>query len=282
MRGRARGGASSRACRPRASGPRRPRAGELVVSFLDVGQGDATLLQRDGAAVLVDTGPPGGPILRRLREAGVEPARRCSCSRTPQADHEGMALPVIARASAPRLVLDGGAGWPTARAARAAAGARAAPADASCPRAPGRRSRVGALRAARALAAGAGRRAGGPSGDPNDRAVVAHVAGRRRSTCCCPPTRSPTSPPRSTSRDVEALKVAHHGSADAGLPALLERLRPQVAAIEVGGDNTYGHPAPSTLGALRAVPRVFRTDRDGTVRLRVRAAADARWRRPRA
>ncbi len=43
-----------------------------------------------------------------------------------------------------------------------------------------------------------------------------------------------------------------------------------MAAIEVGRENTYGHPAPSTLDALRAVPRLFRTDRDGTVRLRVR------------
>ena len=52
---------------------------------------------------------------------------------------------------------------------------------------------------------------------------------------------------------VEALKVAHHGSADEGLPAMLERTSPQVAAIEVGR-NSYGHPAPSTLGALRVVP----------------------------
>ena len=70
---------------------------------------------------------------------------------------------------------------------------------------------------------------------------------------------------------VEAMKVSHHGSADEGLPSVLERLRPRVAAIEVGADNTYGHPAPSTLRALRAAgARVYRTDRDGTVRLRVR------------
>ena len=55
-----------------ARGPPPPAPGELVVSFLDVGQGDATLLQHGGATLLVDTGPPGGPILRRLREAGVE------------------------------------------------------------------------------------------------------------------------------------------------------------------------------------------------------------------
>jgi beta-lactamase superfamily II metal-dependent hydrolase len=51
---------------------------------------------------------------------------------------------------------------------------------------------------------------------------------------------------------------------------MLERTAPQVAAILVGR-NSYGPPAPSTLGALRAVPNVLRTDRDGTVRLRVAA-----------
>ena len=68
---------------------------------------------------------------------------------------------------------------------------------------------------------------------------------------------------------VDALKVAHHGSADDGLGALLARLRPAVAAIPVGRGNTYGHPASSTLAALRAVPNVLRTDLHGTVRLRV-------------
>jgi competence protein ComEC len=43
-----------------------------------------------------------------------------------------------------------------------------------------------------------------------------------------------------------------------------------VAAIEVGAHNLYGHPAASTLAALgRAVPHVYRTDRDGTVTLTV-------------
>jgi competence protein ComEC len=48
---------------------------------------------------------------------------------------------------------------------------------------------------------------------------------------------------------------------------VLERLRPEVAVIEVG-ENSYGHPDPDTLRALeRTVPYVRRTDRDGTVRL---------------
>jgi competence protein ComEC len=67
---------------------------------------------------------------------------------------------------------------------------------------------------------------------------------------------------------VDVLKVAHHGSADPGLSALLERLRPRVAAIQVGEHNTFGHPVPATVRALRAAgAAVYRTDRDGSVRL---------------
>jgi competence protein ComEC len=69
---------------------------------------------------------------------------------------------------------------------------------------------------------------------------------------------------------VTAMKVPHHGSDDPGLPQVLARLKPQVAAIEVGAHNLYRHPRPATLAALRrAVPRVYRTDRDGTVKLTV-------------
>ena len=71
-------------------------------------------------------------------------------------------------------------------------------------------------------------------------------------------------------RPVEAMKVSHHGSADPGLPEVLKRLQPQVAVIEVGEGNSYGHPTPETLAALTAaVPRVYRTDRDGTVTVTV-------------
>jgi competence protein ComEC len=66
---------------------------------------------------------------------------------------------------------------------------------------------------------------------------------------------------------VEILKVAHHGSADAGLPDLLDRTRPSVAVISAGEGNEYGHPRPSTLAALAAAPglTLYRTDRDGRI-----------------
>jgi competence protein ComEC len=67
---------------------------------------------------------------------------------------------------------------------------------------------------------------------------------------------------------VDVLKVSHHGSADPGLPALLERLRPRLAAIEVGRHNVYGHPAAATVRALLAAgAALVRTDRDGSVRV---------------
>jgi competence protein ComEC len=66
---------------------------------------------------------------------------------------------------------------------------------------------------------------------------------------------------------VEILKVAHHGSADDGLPELLELVHPAIAVMSVGAHNDYGHPAPSTLAALRDAPGldVYRTDEDGRV-----------------
>jgi competence protein ComEC len=70
------------------------------------------------------------------------------------------------------------------------------------------------------------------------------------------------------------LKVAHHGSDDAGLAALLDRTRPRLAVISVGDDNPYGHPTAATLSTLaRHGVRVLRTDRDGAVTIDVAGGA---------
>jgi competence protein ComEC len=246
-------------------GGSRPAPGELVVSFLDVGQGDATLLQYRGATVLVDTGPPDGPILERLEEAGVERLDALVITHA-QADHEGAALAVM-RAHLPRLVVNGGAGWPTAVQRRLPAAIAAA-----------RSRRVDAYQGDVLVLGGIRMRmlwppplpsAVRPDGDPNDRALVAHVEVGDFDLLM--PADAETNVTAALELpQVEALKVAHHGSADEGLPAMLERTDPAFAAIEVGEENTYGHPAPSTLAALRVVDEVARTDRDGTVRLRVR------------
>lgn len=72
---------------------------------------------------------------------------------------------------------------------------------------------------------------------------------------------------------VDMLKVAHHGSATASSDDLLAALRPGVAVVSVGAGNTYGHPAPSTMARLRAHARTFlRTDQVGTVETTLNAA----------
>ena len=69
---------------------------------------------------------------------------------------------------------------------------------------------------------------------------------------------------------IDVLKVAHHGSDDAGLGELLDRTRPRLAVISVGAGNPFGHPTPATLATLASHGvRTLRTDRDGTVVLDV-------------
>ena len=70
--------------------------------------------------------------------------------------------------------------------------------------------------------------------------------------------------------DVKAdvLKVGHHGSDTSTTEDFLRRVSPEYAVIEVGKDNSYGHPAESTLRKLRDVgAKIYRTDEDGTVRM---------------
>jgi competence protein ComEC len=70
---------------------------------------------------------------------------------------------------------------------------------------------------------------------------------------------------------IDVLKVAHHGSATATSAPLLAALRPTLALVSVGAGNDYGHPAASTLARLRGIgARILRTDLDGTVEVGLR------------
>ena len=69
---------------------------------------------------------------------------------------------------------------------------------------------------------------------------------------------------------VDALKVAHHGSEDAGLERLLETTTPRAAVISVGEGNPYGHPSPATVSALAEHGvSTLRTDEHGDVEIAV-------------
>jgi len=240
---------------------------DLTVRFLDVGQGDATLIQDpSGAAALFDGGPPEAHVVRLLRRAGV---RRLSLvvATHQSRDHHGGLAEVLERFPV-GMLLDGGDGArdPSFRAVEAEADRRGV-------------QRVLAVAPLTLRAGGLTirilspppRPPGPAPEDPNPRAVVAIVSAGSFDLLLSADAESDALLPLDLPH-VEAMKVPHHGSADPGLPELLERLRPRVAGIEVGAHNTYGHPAPSTLAALRSAGvKTWRTDEDGTVSLTVRA-----------
>ncbi|MFE1023297.1 ComEC/Rec2 family competence protein [Streptomyces sp. NPDC058818] len=73
------------------------------------------------------------------------------------------------------------------------------------------------------------------------------------------------SPAGAALEGADVLKVAHHGSAHQDAD-LIRKVAPRLALISCGEDNTYGHPAPGTVEALRARgATVLRTDRDGAL-----------------
>ncbi len=69
---------------------------------------------------------------------------------------------------------------------------------------------------------------------------------------------------------VDLLKSPHHGSKTSASSALLRVLNPRVAVVSVGAKNTYGHPSADTLQRLGERGAVVeRTDRNGTVMITV-------------
>ena len=231
----------------------------LRVTFLDVGQGDAVLLETPSARVLVDEGPPEANVARQLARLGVRSLSALVLTH-PQRDHVGGAADVI-RQLRVGVVLDPGlaATGPEREEAVAAARERRVP--------------------VREVRSGSEFRAGGlvlrilwppdpglPSEDPNLNAVVL-LASFGDTDVLLPADAESDVTAHLSLRAIELLKVAHHGSADPGLDEELRVLRPRIAVISAGRNNEYGHPRAETLAALATVPgiAVYRTDEDGRV-----------------
>ena len=62
----------------------------------------------------------------------------------------------------------------------------------------------------------------------------------------------------------DIIKVAHHGSSNALLPALYESASPKYAVLSAGKDNQFGHPHQSVIDYLmEKTIEIFRTDQNG-------------------
>jgi competence protein ComEC len=238
--------------------PLPPPAG-LRITFLDVGQGDSVLLQVPEGALLVDEGPPEARVDRQLARLGIRQLALVVLTH-PQRDHVGGARLVLGRQEVgavvdPRIPSESSDEGEALREARER-GVKIVTARA------GLLFRLGRLRLRVLWPDGSG----SPGEDPNQHAVVILASYGAVDVLLTADAESDVLLPLRLP-PVEILKVSHHGSADPGLPALLETIRPQVAVISVGAGNDYGHPAPSTLAALGSAPQlaVYRTDLDGRV-----------------
>ncbi len=241
-----------------AAPPGAPPGGVARVSFLDVGQGDATLIQSRGESLLVDTGPEGGPIVQRLREAGVGRLGALLVTHA-QADHLGAAARVIKDVGVD-LLLDGRDGVAERDGAARESAAAENGVKRAFPRA-GDVLRVGEMKVS--VLSPEGGAAGG--GDPNLRSVVLRVDGSDLSVLLGADAESEVLSPLAPG-PVQVLKVSHHGSEDPGLASLLVAVQPRLAVVSVGAGNPFGHPAPATLrGLATSGAQVLRTDLHGSV-----------------
>lgn len=66
----------------------------------------------------------------------------------------------------------------------------------------------------------------------------------------------------------DVLKVAHHGSKTSTMEEFVSAVSPEVAVIQVGDDNRYGHPTSEVLERLEKYDiRVYRNDLEGDIKI---------------
>jgi competence protein ComEC len=254
----------------------------LVVTALDVGQGDATLIDLpDGRLALIDGGGlPGSaldigarvllPVLRARRRSHLD----LVVLTHPHPDHFGGLLSLLDNVSVGEFWYPGEHG---------------SPAEATSPVAEMvRRLRARGVRVRTAPelcgeqdlvppGAGYGIDVLGPCPDlepgasENDNSLVLRVhAGERSALFMGDAERSAERRLLESGRALGAdfLKVGHHGSRSSSTPEFIARVQPAVASISAGLGNRFGHPHPETLATLEAA---------GVLALRVDALGSVVW-----
>ena len=258
------------------------RPGPLQVHFIDVGQGDATLvITPHGRSVLIDAGGTAGPqdnfdigervVVPYLRHYGVRQVDWLILTHNHQ-DHAGGAAAVAEFLGVRQALLhlpetDEPLAPAILRLRRAMHNQGMSEAtDVGEIRLDG--IRIQLYQAGDSLADAAGKTANRKQESENGRSTVARIEFGRHSFLVTGDLEGEgeTRISRSNLRPSTMLKVGHHGGRKSTQPLFLAKVSPQYAVISVGADNRYGHPAPETLSRLREWPvSLWRTDRDGAV-----------------
>lgn len=238
----------------------------VTVAFLDVGQGDATVLRLPGADLLIDAGPADAgreAILPWLRQAGIGGLDRVVITH-PDLDHYGGLAWLAERFPVESLIHSGDRADTKAwLALEAAASARGIPwAEA---RAGQLLYRYGDITLEVLSPPGPGR-----FRERNDNSVVCLLrTGRSRMLLTGDMEReSQAWLLRHGPRDLRGaiLKVPHHGSDRTTDTSFLAALAPEAAVISAGRRNRFGHPGPANLAALgRSGSRLFLTPTQGAI-----------------
>lgn len=249
----------------------------VKVWFLDVGQGDAILVQAgDGRTVLVDGGGPGAGykiIMPALDALGIERIDAAIATHG-HADHTGGLIELIESRRISQLIIPAGLEGPTVKSFESdlaeelkitalKLGIKVSETSRDDTIVLGSQIRLQVLNP---CASADPDPVDGDSGNGRSLILLARLG-----SCSMLLTADCTEDTEKRLLDqkalpaVEILKVAHHGSRMTTSAAFLAIVRPAAAVISVG-PNLYGHPAPLLLQRLKdAGCNTFRTDRQGAV-----------------
>jgi len=246
----------------RSAGEVRPAEGTLVVRMLEIGQGDAILVQTGTENILIDTADVDerDRLRAQLSQAGIEKGGRIDkiILTHPHADHIG-GMDVLLKEYAVGAVYDNGqpSNSPIYRGymkllAEKQVPRRALTAGDTLELGGGARFEVVAPTAAMIDAVHAKKK---KKSDPNNECVVGRLVFGEFSMMFTGDAEdveeeeilahTPTERLRST-----VLKVGHHGSKTSSTPAFLEAVHPNVGLISCGFPSKYWHPHKSTRTAL--------------------------------
>jgi competence protein ComEC len=245
--------------------------GNLRVSFLDVGQGDAVLIRApNGRTVLVDGGPDGVGVQNALGRRLPFGGKRLDLIvlTHPHDDHLVGLIDVLQSHQVGQVLQGPAPPKPSAAYRRWAelVGSLNVPATEAQT---GQTIDLGD--GARLRVAHAGEAWNRDDSDGND-ASLALVLERGAFKALLPGDGGPDV--QSWLSDwgevggLTALKVPHHGAAGSLDDDFLFSVAPQAAVISVGRNNRFGHPSAETLSAL-APAEIFRTDLHGSIELTV-------------
>ncbi len=237
--------------------------GELVVRFIDVGQGDCAILSCNGHHVIIDGGPreASRKVYSIVRDIGIGRFDAIVATH-PDADHIGGLSAALNAADAKVCYCST---WDVPDELRTFSSLRSSLEKGGVTMAvpsPGDTVEFG----------GAVLTFVGPVGqfeDENDNSLVCRVDFGATSFLFTGDMEAAAEDALVSARaDIAAdvLKVAHHGSSSSSTPAFLKAVDPDYAVIPVGAGNDYGHPTARTLDRLaQAGAQVYRTDLDGSI-----------------